>query len=271
MQISNKFSLILYRCRFAPPDYPLIFATGGCETFAGYTADELAGGEFSFMKLVHQDDVLSLQTTIDKTLAIGAPLETVFRLQTKDGEIKKVLSNWRVSETDSNGMPSVLEAYIVDITKQLQMEISSSVNQRNLEFWSKMGFEIRTPMHAILGLAEMGMREDLPEQMREYSQIIKHSGSKLMIAFGNIIDSKHLENGTLEIVSEEYSLSVVIANAVDFVKQEYKTLDFYVFVQHDTPNKLIGDSVRLQQILQCLLSNAVKFTDAGFISLSIES
>lgn len=138
------------------------------------------------------------------------------------------------------------------------------------DFWAKITYGIRTPMTAILGLAELGLRENMPSTVREYTETIQKAGKKLMLAFNDIVDFKKLEDGEMKIFAEEYALDALVASVINTVKEENFNAEFTVFVDRTLPNALIGDEARLKQVMEILLSNAVKFTKNGFIALSIE-
>ena len=271
-KILDKLPGMVFQCMYDPPNFPFIFASEGCEDLMGNPPEDFTSG-LKLIDIVRTSDIDDLLTQMDATLSIGAPLETVFTIITQDSAEKTVLMRCRVSQTNAEGMPHVIEGLLTDITKSLRMESSRQDNQEITDFWTKMGHGVRTPMNAIIGLAELGLREDMPQMVREYTQIIKKAGEKLMSVLNNIMDYTRLSRGELEIKPEPYNLPDMISDIVDITKTQIQgtSLDFVVYVDSHIPHTLIGDAERVRQVLLNVLSNAVKFSDTGYISLSIES
>ncbi|MCL2356804.1 MAG: response regulator [Defluviitaleaceae bacterium] len=266
-RILDKLSgFMAYQCEYS--NMRFISVSEGCKRLTGYLPEQLLSRGFAM--LVHADDAASVDSCHEATLSVGAPSEIGFRIKTPDGSEKYVLSRSRVAKTDENGMPHIIEGILTDITREIQAKATTAANRENSDFLSKMGYEVRTPMNAILGLSEMSLREDLPENVREYTQVIKKSGRKLMAALNNIIDLRELESGRLKIITETYDTYSLIYDTISTVKEQLGGLEFYVYADSKLPNMLTGDVIRVRQILQILLSNAVKFTEKGHISLSIK-
>ncbi|MCL2216271.1 MAG: response regulator [Defluviitaleaceae bacterium] len=262
-----------FQCLYDPPNFPFIYASEGCEALTGYTANEfVAKNGIRLMDIVHFADVEKLKAQQEDTLSIGAPLESAFNIKAKDGTQKYVLLRSRVSKTNEVGMPHIIEGLFTDITKQIRMESARQNNQDSTEFWAKMGHGVRTPMNAILGLTELGLRGDMPETVREYTQTIKKAGEHLMSVFNHIMDYKKLSQGEMEIIPEAYSLLSLVNDVTNITLSQMQNtgLEFVIYVDSTIPNVLIGDMARIRQILLNVLSNAIKFTDKGYVSLSID-
>ena len=265
-RIVDKSPLVAFQYLYQAPDFPFVFVSEGCVDLLGYDSDEMA----KFSDIINPDDFQNLMLRKEATLAIGAPLEASFQIITKKGEKKLVLCHNRVSETDSMGMPYIIEGFLTDITKQVSIEAQSMANRASSDFWDKMGFEVRTSMNAILGLAELGLKADLPDIIRNYTTTIKSQGQNLMAVLNGIMDYKKIESGDMEISKSEYAFSVLLEDVISDIKENIGNLDFHVFVDSNIPNILIGDTNRIRQILHALLSNAIKFTDRGYVYLTIQ-
>jgi len=150
-------------------------------------------------------------------------------------------------------------------------EEADKANRTKSAFLANMSHEIRTPMNAITGMAELLLRENLPVEARGYAHDIKHAGNNLVSIINDILDFSKIEAGKLEILPLKYLLSSLINETVNIicVRIREKPLRFFTNIDSNIPNCLIGDEVRLRQILLNLLTNAVKYSDRGHIGLYI--
>jgi len=151
------------------------------------------------------------------------------------------------------------------------LEQALSASRTKSAFLSTISHEIRTPMNAILGMAELLLRTELSKNSKGYAQDIKQAGANLLSIINDLLDFSKIEAGKLEIIPAKYLLTSLINNAVSIIRMRLieKPIRFYTNIDGNIPNNLIGDEVRLRQILLNLLSNAVKYTDRGHIGLSI--
>ncbi|MDR2943178.1 MAG: hypothetical protein LBV17_11365, partial [Treponema sp.] len=163
-----------------------------------------------------------------------------------------------------------------EITKQnLQLleanQKAESASRAKSDFLAKMSHEIRTPMNAITGMAELLLRGDISGEARGYVQDIKQAGNNLVSIINDILDFSKIESGKLEIVPVKYQLSSLVNDTVNIIRTRLmgKSLRFFTNIDGNIPNYLIGDEVRMRQILLNLLSNAVKYSEKGHIGLTI--
>jgi signal transduction histidine kinase/CheY-like chemotaxis protein/HPt (histidine-containing phosphotransfer) domain-containing protein len=139
------------------------------------------------------------------------------------------------------------------------------------EFLAKMSHEIRTPMNAITGIAELALRENIPDNIREYILTIKQAGANLLSIINDILDFSKIESGKLEIVPVKYMLSSLVNDTVNIIRTRLinKPVRFCTNIDGNIPNRLIGDETRLRQIILNLLTNAVKYSEKGYIGLTM--
>lgn len=145
-------------------------------------------------------------------------------------------------------------------------------NKAKSSFLANMSHEIRTPINAVLGMDEMILREATEPQIIEYAHNIKKSGRTLLSVVNDVLDFSKIESGKLEIIPVEYQLSDVFMDMIHMSKLRAvkKGLEFRVEVDSDIPNLLIGDDVRIRQIITNLLTNAIKYTHKGTITLRLK-
>ena len=151
-------------------------------------------------------------------------------------------------------------------------EIADRANHAKSEFLANMSHEIRTPINAILGMNEMISREAATDSVKTYSWNIKRAGESLLSLINDILDFSKIESGKMQLVLGEYRLSTVLNDVVNMVeyRAERKGLDVIINVDEETPDCLIGDEVRIRQIIMNLLTNAVKYTEEGSVTLSVK-
>ena len=149
--------------------------------------------------------------------------------------------------------------------------LADKANQAKTDFLANMSHEIRTPINAVMGMNEMILRETDNTNIQGYAFKIQSASKTLLSLINDILDLSKIEAGKMEIVEEEYQFSTVLYDVVNMIqiKAEEKKLDFVVKVDEKIPDRLMGDAVRIRQILVNLLSNAVKYTKEGSVCLSV--
>jgi signal transduction histidine kinase len=130
---------------------------------------------------------------------------------------------------------------------------------------AKVGHELRTPLNVILGMLHLSLSEDVPAAARQYLETAKGSAVAMTTVLNDILDYSDVVSGTMPLASKPFSLRGTVGDAVDSVAEpaSEKGLRLICRIQDDVPDQLVGDAVRLRQVLLYLLSNAVKFTDRG--------
>jgi len=165
--------------------------------------------------------------------------------------------------------------HAVDITELREAERMAEQSSRSKSiFLTSMSHEIRTPMNAILGITEIQLRnKTLSQDTLEAFNIIYDSGSLLMNIINDILDLSKIEAGKLEIVPIKYDILSLVYDTVQLNKLRYesKPLKFYLDVDENTPLNIYGAELRIKQILNNILSNAFKYTDAGEVRLSVSA
>lgn len=161
---------------------------------------------------------------------------------------------------------------ITSIWRQKQeqvLAVKSSETKSN--FLANMSHEIRTPINAMLGFDELILREETDEQIIEYATNIKKAGSNLLSLINDVLDFSKVESGKTELVNGDYKTSAMLTDVINmtYMKAQDKGLSFDIFIGKDIPRVLYGDEIRVKQILTNVLNNAVKYTETGSVTLSV--
>jgi two-component system sensor histidine kinase/response regulator len=181
---------------------------------------------------------------------------------------------------DENGKPRDMFGVTQDITdfKLLEMEIvgakqkAEEATEMKSMFLANMSHEIRTPMNAIIGLSHLALKTPLNAKQRDYVSKVHNAGTSLLGVINDILDFSKIEAGKLDLETTDFKLDEVISSVTTLTAQKAheKGLEFLAHVAPGIPEYLLGDPLRLGQILTNFVNNAVKFTERGEIRLEIE-
>ncbi len=152
-----------------------------------------------------------------------------------------------------------------------QLEIAKSANEAKSRFLSNISHEIRTPINAVLGFDEMIIRETQDKEILGYARDIQNSGRTLLALINDILDFSKIEAGKMEIVPVEYELGSVLNDIINMaeVRAKEKKLQLRVNVEKDIPHILFGDEIRIKQCIINIITNAVKYTETGTVTLNV--
>jgi two-component system sensor histidine kinase/response regulator len=180
---------------------------------------------------------------------------------------------------DDNGKPTDMFGVTQDISefKLLENELvqakrkAEEATEMKSMFLANMSHEIRTPMNAIIGLSHLALRTALSPKQRDYVSKIHNAGTSLLAVINDILDFSKIEAGRLDIEATDFRLDDVISSVTTLTAQKAydKGLEFLAHVAPEIPERLLGDPLRLGQILTNLVNNAVKFTERGEIRINI--
>lgn len=174
---------------------------------------------------------------------------------------------------DSRDDPYCTVCFVYDLTKEKNMlRQLVKANEAKSQFLANMSHEIRTPINGILGMDSMLIKECRDEELREYAKNIQSAGQSLLSIVNDILDISKIESGKLEILPTNYQLFSILNDCYNMTKAklENKQVAFEMQINEQLPSGLYGDEVRIRQIINNFLSNAVKYTKKGTITFHLD-
>ena len=181
--------------------------------------------------------------------------------RTADGRVSHVL--WMLENIDNE---KKARDELID-----KSERAIAANEAKSAFLSNMSHEIRTPINAVLGMNEMVLRECTDPNILEYSESIRTAGTTLLGLINDILDFSKIEAGKMEIIPVDYDLATVLNDLVNMIRTraDAKGLLLIPEFDHEIPEFLHGDEVRLKQVITNILTNAVKYTEKGSVTFGV--
>ena len=147
-----------------------------------------------------------------------------------------------------------------------------AANNAKSDFLANMSHEIRTPINAVLGMDEMILRENEDDQINQYAKNIESAGHTLLSLINDILDFSKIESGKMEIIPVEYDMFSVLNDSYNLIAMKAREKDLTVEIVNNPnlPSLVLGDEVRIRQVISNLLTNAVKYTPAGKVTLNLD-
>jgi len=246
------------------PDGRFLLVNDRFAAISGYDIDELIG--LHFRHISHPDDYLEDAKSAAALIAGEAESYAIEkRYVRKDGSIVWIMLTVSLVR-DEAGDPDFFVSVVEDISAQRTAELA---NDAKSAFLANMSHEIRTPMNGILGFVDLLLDAELPSEQRRQVRMIADSGRALMRLLNDILDLSKIEAGLMDMVSEPFELAHALNACLNLVRPSanQKGLALTAAIDPALPHMAVGDGLRLRQIVLNLLGNAVKFTEAGSISL----
>lgn len=247
------------------------FASEGCLDLTGYSADSLINNkDISFLSIIYPDD-LGHFTSIHKMAEnVDQPRENIFRIIRKDGMVRWVWERSRI--VFRNDEYTIFEGFFHDVTERFQLQEAELANKTKVEFLATMSHEIRTPMNAILGMTHQALKTELSEKQRGYLHNINFAASHLMGIINDVLIYSKTEAGKMLLDNTTFRVEELGSALKDVLlpKAVAKGLELSLTFSDTVPEFVVGDALRISQVLSNLLNNAVKFTEKGSIQLFCE-
>jgi two-component system sensor histidine kinase/response regulator len=249
-----------------------LWVNRACERLWGYQAEELIGQPF--LEMVHPEDREKTKV-VDQSILSGV-FATGFenRYLRKDGTVVWIV--WTANWSEALQI-NVCVAHDMTVRKQLELELirsgkaAEAASLAKSQFLATISHEIRTPMNGILGMTDMVLGTELNRDQREYLEIAKSSAHALLGLLNDILDFSKMEAGKLELEAISFSLRATIGAVLKTLgmRADQKGLELTADIPAKVPDHLIGDPMRLRQILINLVANAIKFTERGDVTLGV--
>jgi PAS domain S-box-containing protein len=252
------------------------FISPSVEQVMGYKPEDLIGkSPFHF---VYPDD-LEHTERITRDLTLNGQASTIeYRAMKKNGEVIWLESNSNPI-FDSTGKVTGFQTSARDISRRKEFEESlkeakqkaEEVNEAKSHFLSMMSHEIRTPMNAIIGLTNLMSLSDTNPEQQENLRLLRFSGENLLTIINDILDFSKIEAKKIELERVEFNLRELISNTKQVLEQKAVAQGIAINLHCETivPIKVLGDPVRISQVLTNLIGNAIKFTEEGSVDLIV--
>ncbi|NJC88436.1 MAG: PAS domain S-box protein [Desulfuromonas sp.] len=242
----------------------------------GYSREDFAAG-LNVLDMIIPEDVGRARENIGKLYMGGEEGSYEYTARRKDGTTFPVMIY--SSAVKKEGAPLGMRGIIVDISKRKKYEqelekardMAESMSRAKDEFLANMSHELRTPITAVLGFTELLQGTELSEQQQKYLGTIASSTETLLALVNDLLDLARIEAGKVYLEREEFSLRTLIGEIANSQKPAAKAkgLAFNTRISTEVPDRLMGDPLRLKQVLLNLTVNAIKFSERGEVCLSV--
>jgi len=244
------------------------------EEVFGVKSSDLIGLTVSDLTYLSEEDRLQYQTEDVEVIAQQKSIKKEMKIPFSDGKLHDTLY-WVTGYKDSKNNPAGLVGSFIDISdekenaRQLEIAVKSAdeATQAKSDFLANMSHEIRTPMNAIIGMSYLALQTTLSRKQADYVNKIQSSAEALLEIINDILDFSKIEAGKLDLEAVPFNLNDTIDHLVQIIshKSQEESLELLIDLDPELPLDLVGDSLRLGQVLINLANNSIKFTDKGEI------
>ncbi len=231
-----------------------------------------------FLEHVVREDKEMVEEKMEELIKYNLPLDIVFKIRTPKGNIKRIRTSAKLSLLEDDSAEFI--GTIIDITEQVRNEeelikakkVAEEASNAKSEFLANMSHEIRTPLNAIIGIEYLLEKNIKDSRQINYLKQIKTSSYNLLDIINDILDFSKIEARKIELEQIPFNLKKMVKEIDDMFREriEDKKIEFFVNIDEQIPDNLIGDRIRIKQVVSNLLSNSFKFTKEGKISLELE-
>ena len=212
---------------------------------------------------MNEGEPIKLKNKHAKLTEIASVLKAANTLYLKSEETKQLLDETRALNVK-------MEAMNTELTQAI--EETNRANKTKIDFVANMSHELRTPMNGILGMLQLLQTSDMPEKQDQYAKKAFSSAQSLLQVLNNILDFSKLDSDNVKLEKIPFTLDTIVSNVEDLfsINAQQKGLALNCVVHADRHLTLLGDPIQLNQIINNCIGNAIKFTDKGEVSLTIE-
>lgn len=252
------------------------------KSMLGYAEEEIGDSLQEWESRVHPDDLAECFKNLNDHFENKVQVYTSeHRMLHKNGDYVWILDRGKVIERDKQGKPIRVIGTHSDITERKNMEkmLKEAKSKAELasyaksEFLANMSHEIRTPLNGVIGFSDLLLKTNLDEIQKQYTETISISANSLLDLINDILDFSKIESGKMDLHFEPVNLSDLFyqINEIIKFKSNEKGLKYILEIEKNVPNIILTDAIRLRQIILNLTSNAIKFTESGFVKVRISA
>ena len=253
-----------------------IYLSDEIEKLTGYSKTDFLSNTLNFIDLIHPKDKNEVLLSQGRAINNGKQIHSIYRIINKKNEIV-----WVEEFADviiKEGKISFIEGIYIDITKRKEAEkavkgreLAEASNKAKSEFLANMSHEIRTPLNGIIGFSDLLIKTELDEIQKKHMLTVNQSAHSLLEIVNDILDFSKIEAGKLYLHIENSELKELLNQIINLISFEsnQKKLHLELIIDSNIPKYCWIDTVRLKQIIVNLLTNAVKFTEEGFVKLEV--
>jgi PAS domain S-box-containing protein len=272
------------------------------EAILGFSQEEWLGNPILWFRQLHPDDKYRWSQEAAQLFATGDPLKSTYRVLARDGKTVWMRCEAKMVRRD-NGQPWFIHGVGFDITEMKRAEASlekahaeletrvaertaqleslnaklgqamteaETANRAKSNFLATMSHEIRTPMNGVLGMTQVLLDTELSGEQRDAAETIKQSADSLLTIINDILDFSKIEAGSVELESTSFQLRDVVTGVVRLLAPRARSAELRLVAHPFSDCSVLGDPTRLRQVLLNLVGNAIKFTEHGSVTVSVE-
>jgi len=265
-----------YRCE-VNADWTMRFMSEHICVLSGYEASQFIDDAVrTYASIIHPDDTAFVAEVVEAGIERKEYYTIEYRIICKDGTLKWVLERGHLVTLEDGRQ--MLDGIIFDITDRIEIQNArreaDAANAAKSQFLANMSHEIRTPLNGIVGLASLlGEPNITPEEQTGMVNNIMRSSEVLLTVINDILDFSKIEAGELHVEARPFSIAESIQTVIEIMEPSIrdKGLTLSCTIPETLPEALLGDPVRIKQVLFNLFSNAIKFTSQGGLTLHVEN
>ena len=275
--LANNIPGTVYLSKF-DEKWTKIYLNDQIELLTGYNKSDFLEGQINFSDLIHEVDREEVIRFSEQKINNNEKLHLSYRIRTKNNEIKWIEEFADNIKTDNT--VEYIEGIFIDITERkinesaiIDKELAQSANKAKSEFLANMSHEIKTPLNGIIGFTDLLIKTDLNSQQNSYMTTVHQSATTLLGIINNILDFSKIEAGKLELDLQPVAIKEVLEAIKQVVRYDLdrKRIQLKLLIDDTIPETLLIDPIRVKQILLNLVSNAIKFTNAGQITIQLKN